>query len=114
MFGHDLLVLTGTDDYLTLALDAHAGGCITAPANLISPGLRAIWEARQRGEETASLQAQVNRQRHALEQYPPFPPILKALLHRLHSLPRWSVRPPLVEVSNEGEELIAAEMQMLA
>lgn len=71
MFADDLLVLTGTDDYLTLALDSHAGGCITAPANLLSPGLRAIWEARQRGEETAPLQAQVSQQRHVLEQVPP-------------------------------------------
>jgi 4-hydroxy-tetrahydrodipicolinate synthase len=114
MFAEDLLVLTGTDDYLTLALDSHAGGCITAPANLISPGLRAIWEAHQRGEESAPLQVQVNQQRHALEQYPPFPPTLKAMLHRLHGLPRWSVRPPLVEVPTEAEELIAAEMRILA
>jgi 4-hydroxy-tetrahydrodipicolinate synthase len=114
MFAEELLVLTGTDDYLTLALDSHAGGCITAPANLISPGLRAIWEAHQLAEDSASLQAQVNQQRHALEQYPPFPPALKALLHRLHGLPRWSVRPPLVEVSNEGEEVMATEMRILA
>jgi 4-hydroxy-tetrahydrodipicolinate synthase len=73
MFAEDLLVLTGTDDYLTLALDSHAGGCITAPANLISPGLRAIWEAHQRGEEKASLQARVNQQRHALERNPSRP-----------------------------------------
>jgi 4-hydroxy-tetrahydrodipicolinate synthase len=113
MFGDDLLVLTGTDDYLTLALDSHAGGCITAPANLLSPLLRAVWAAHQRGGETASLQAQVSQQRHVLEQYPPFPPTLKALLHRLHGLPSWSVRPPLVNMSLEGEEQLAAEMQIL-
>jgi 4-hydroxy-tetrahydrodipicolinate synthase len=114
MFADDLLVLTGTDDYLTLALDSHAGGCITAPANLLSPGLRAIWDARQRGDETASLQGQVSQQRHLLEQYPPFPPVLKALLHRLHGLPRWSVRPPLMEVPEDVEYRLATEMQILA
>jgi dihydrodipicolinate synthase/N-acetylneuraminate lyase len=40
--------------------------------------------------------------------------VLKALLHRLHGLPRWSVRPPLVEVSEAVEEHLAAEMKMLA
>jgi len=114
MFGDDLLVLTGTDDYLSLALDSHGGGCITAPANLLSPGLRAIWDARQGGEDAHELQAQVSRQRHVLEQYPPFPPTLKALFHRLHGLPRWSVRPPLVEMSGKAEEQLAQEMQILA
>jgi len=54
------------------------------------------------------------QRRHAREQYPPFPPTLKALLHRLHGLPRWSVRPPLVEVPEEVKEQAAAQMRVVA
>lgn len=110
-FGADLLVLTGTDSYLQLALENRAGGCITAPANLISPSLRAIWDGFARGEEIAALQARVARQRHILEKYMPFPPLLKALLHRMHGLPHWAVRPPLVEIDAAREQQALTEMQ---
>lgn len=109
MFGHDMLVLTGTDTYLQLALDHAAGGCITAPANLISPHLRAVWDAHQRGVDAAAAQAHVSALRHALEGYPPFAPTLKALLHRLHGLPRWGVRPPLEPLGPESEERALAD-----
>lgn len=110
-FGTDLLVLTGTDSYLQLALENRAGGCITAPANLISPLLRAIWDGFSRREEITVLQSQVARQRRLLEQYMPFPPVLKALLHRIHGLPRWAVRPPLVEMGAEQEQQALMEIQ---
>lgn len=110
-FGADLLVLTGTDSYLQLALENQAGGCITAPANLISPLLRAIWDGFSRREEITVLQARAARQRHLLEQYMPFPPVLKALLHRIHGLPRWAVRPPLVEMGAEQEQQALMEIQ---
>ncbi len=109
-FGADLLVLTGTDSYLQLALENQAGGCITAPANLISPSLRAIWDGFSRGEDVSALQAQVARQRHILEQYMPFPPLLKALLHRMYGLPRWPVRPPLVEIGADEEQRVLMEI----
>lgn len=104
-FGSDLLALTGTDSYFQLALESGAQGCITAAANLISPDLRKLWDAWQRGEDIAPLQARVAAARHVLERYMPFPPILKALLARLHGLPRWVVRPPLMP----GDEEIAAQ-----
>ncbi|MCJ7585280.1 MAG: dihydrodipicolinate synthase family protein [Anaerolineales bacterium] len=107
-FGSDLLVLTGTDSLFQLALESGAQGCITALANLISPDLRKIWDGWQRGEDIAPLQAHVTDIRHVLEGYMPFPPILKALLSRLYGFPRWSVRPPLVEISKK-EEMQAAE-----
>jgi 4-hydroxy-tetrahydrodipicolinate synthase len=110
MFGEELLVLTGTDSYLTLALENHAGGCITAPANLLSPGLREIWNLHQAGKDPSEAQERVNRQRHILDQYPPFPPTIKALLHRLHGLPRWAVRPPLVEMTAEAEDTLAKQL----
>jgi 4-hydroxy-tetrahydrodipicolinate synthase len=110
-FGSDLLVLTGTDSYLQLALENQAGGCITAPANLISPDLRQIWDAFQRGEEVSVLQARVTEIRHILEQYPPFPPTLKALLARQHGFPRWPVRPPLEEIPPVIVEKVAEELR---
>jgi dihydrodipicolinate synthase/N-acetylneuraminate lyase len=104
LFGDELLVLTGTDTYLQLALENYAGGCITAPANLISPDLRAVWDACLVGKDPAIPQAKVSQLRHILEKYAPFPPVLKALITRLYNLPRWAVRPPLLALSAKMEE----------
>jgi 4-hydroxy-tetrahydrodipicolinate synthase len=100
-FGDDLAVFTGTDSFLQLALENHAAGAITAPADLISPQLRAVWDVHQSGDDVTALQAHVTEARHIMEKYPPFPPLLKALLARKHGLPRWPVRPPL-EPLGEG------------
>jgi 4-hydroxy-tetrahydrodipicolinate synthase len=108
-FGEDLVVLTGTDTYLQLAMQNHAAGCITAPANILSVELREIWEGMQTGQDVSAAQTRVERQRQILDQYPPFPPALKSLLHRLHGLPRWSVRPPLVDLAPEMEENLVRE-----
>ena len=97
-FGHDMLVMTGTDSYLQMALENHAGGCITAPANLISPELRKIWEGCQHKEDVSALQSQVAEIRHVLEKYTPFPPTLKTLLARQYGFPLWPVRPPLENI----------------
>ena len=108
-FGSDLLVLTGTDSYLQLALENQAGGCITAPANLISPDLRKVWDAYQRGEEVSALQARITEIRQILEKYPPFPPTLKALLARRHGFPHWPVRHPLEELLPEKADKVTEE-----
>jgi 4-hydroxy-tetrahydrodipicolinate synthase len=113
-FGSDLLVLTGTDSYLQLALENHAVGCITAPANLISPDLRQIWDAFPRGEEVSVIQRRVTEIRKILEKYPPFPPALKALLARQHGFPRWPVRPPLEELLPESVEKVIEEFTAAA
>jgi 4-hydroxy-tetrahydrodipicolinate synthase len=102
-FGSDLVALTGTDSYLQLAMQNRAAGCITAPANLFSPDLREVWDLVQDGRDASKAQTRVTEQRHILEKYPPYPASLKALLHRLHGLPRWSVKPPLESISSELE-----------
>ena len=112
-FGKDLLVLNGTDSYFHHALKNHAQGAITAPANLISEGLREIWDLYQEGKDPSEAQARVTEQRHILEKYMPFPPILKALLHRLHDMPHWSVKPPREEISLELEEQALKEFESL-
>jgi 4-hydroxy-tetrahydrodipicolinate synthase len=108
-FGSELVVLTGTDSYLQLAMQNKAAGCITAPANLISGDLREVWNLMNEGKDATNAQAHVKDQRDILEKYPPFPPTLKALLHRLHGLPRWSVKPPLESISEETEERVVQE-----
>lgn len=112
-FGSDLTVLTGTDSYLQLAMQNKAAGCITAPANVISPDLREVWDLIQEGKDASEAQIRVRRQREILEKYPPYPATLKALLHRLHGLPRWSVRLPLESISAELEEQVVQEFEGL-
>jgi len=101
-FGTDLAVFSGTDSHFHLALKNGAQGAITAPANLISPGLREIWDNFQEGKDPSETQARVTEQRHVLEKYMPFPPSLKALLYKLHDLPRWTVKPPLEEIDDKA------------
>lgn len=116
-FGSDLAVFTGNDSDLTFALQNHAAGCITAPANLLSPELREIYDAFQKPDflEKSGFshpaQEYVSHQRHILDNYPPFPSTLKALVHRLHGQPRWPVRPPLVEMTSEAETRLMRELR---
>ena len=110
-FGYDMVALTGTDSYVQLAMQNKAAGCITAPANILSPDLRAVWDLMQEGRDTSQAQARVTQQREILDKYPPFPPTLKAMLHRLYGLPRWSVKPPLEDISEEMEERLLSEFK---
>ena len=95
-FGADLFVLTGNDRLFSLALENHASGCITAMANIYSPLLRQAWDAFQRGSSIQAMQDLLTNLRNILDLYPPMPPLLKGLLHRLNNLPCWPVRAPLV------------------
>ena len=110
-FGKDLTVFTGTDSYFSMALQNEAAGCITAPANLISPELRAVYDAHTKDEDLSETQSCVTAQRHVLEKYLPFPPTLKALISKIHGFPRWPVRPPLVETPDELIEQAARELE---
>lgn len=110
-FGDDLAIFSGTDSDFTLALENHAAGCITAPANLISPDLREIYDAFLACKDTSAAQERVTEQRHILEKYPPFPPTLKALVYKLHGFPRWPVRPPLEDLSSEAEEKLMSDFK---
>jgi 4-hydroxy-tetrahydrodipicolinate synthase len=113
-FGRDLAVFSGTDSDLSWALENHAAGCITAAANVISPGLRRVYEAYANRSEGSAAQSEVSAQRHILERYMPFPPTLKALLARLYRQPRWSVRPPLLELPQLAEEELVRELSEVA
>jgi 4-hydroxy-tetrahydrodipicolinate synthase len=110
-FGEQLVIFTGVDSFFQSALDLGAAGCITAPANLVSPDLRRVWDAWQAGEDAAHLQQRVTNLRHILEKYPPFPPTLKALFARQGVFPRWPVRPPLVELNAEKTGQVVRELE---
>jgi 4-hydroxy-tetrahydrodipicolinate synthase len=110
-FGTNLAVFTGTDSYLSLALQNNAAGCITAPANLLSPGLRALYDAFLQDEDLSTMQACVTEQRLILEKYPPFPAVLKALVAKKYGFPRWPVRPPLVETPEDLAAQAARELE---
>lgn len=109
-FGYDMVALTGTDSYVQLAMQNKAAGCITAPANIISPDLRAVWDLMREGKDASQAQARVTEQREILDKYPPFPPTLKAILHRFHGLPRWSVKPPLEDMTDLLADQLAKEL----
>ena len=112
-FGADLAVFTGTDSYLELAMQNKAAGCITAPANILSPDLREVWDAMNAGTTSEEAQRRVKEQRDILDKYPPFPPTLKALLHRRHGLPRWSVRAPLESLPGDLEVQLVRDFESL-
>jgi 4-hydroxy-tetrahydrodipicolinate synthase len=110
-FGGDLLVLNGTDSHFYHAVKNHAQGAITAAANLISEDLREIWDSFQEGKDPSEVQARVTNQRHILEKYMPFPPTLKALMHKLHDMPSWAVRSPLEELDEHLVEEVINELK---
>ena len=111
-FGNDLAVFSGTDSDFTLALQNQAEGCITAAANLISGGLREVYDLFVSGKDTSASQAKVSEQRRILERYQPYSASLKALLARLYGQPRWPVRPPLVEISKIDEDKAVHEFKL--
>lgn len=100
-FGDSLLILTGNDRLLSLALNAGASGCITALANLSSPDARLVWDAHTRGVADPDAQTRLNVARSILDSYPPAASFLKALLASAHGMPSWSVRPPLLPLDAE-------------
>lgn len=112
-FGRDLAVFSGTDSLFAHALSNHAQGAITAPANLISPYLREIWELFQEGKDPSEIQASVTEQRNILEKYAPLASSMKALLHKMHEFPKWTVKPPLEEMTKELEEQAIQEFKNL-
>jgi 4-hydroxy-tetrahydrodipicolinate synthase len=110
-FGRELVILTGNDRLFSLALKRGASGCITALANLCSPTLQHLWDAYQQGKSTEKAQDDLSRARSVMERYAPFPPILKTMMASRFNFPRWSVRPPLLNLSPETARRAIAEME---
>ena len=109
VFGNELRVFTGNDKLFQHALDNHAAGCITALANIGSPLSRQVWDAIQQGEDPAAAQTRLSTLRARLDQNPPAPVSLKALLHAQFGQPNWVVVPPLVDYSPEQTAVLKAQ-----
>jgi 4-hydroxy-tetrahydrodipicolinate synthase len=109
-FGTELRVFTGNDRLLTHALEHEAAGCITAPANLISPLLRQVYDAYTSGAPDSGGQARLDLARAVLDRYAPFPASLKPLIQRLYGLPGWPCRPPLITLPEDVIDKAAAEL----
>ncbi|MCL5428223.1 MAG: dihydrodipicolinate synthase family protein [Chloroflexi bacterium] len=105
----DKAVLVGNDRLLAPGLASGAAGCITAGANLWSPLLRAIYDAHQRGEDTETLQREVDSLREKMDAAPPAPAYIKALLHAQNGFPLWPVRAPLLDFSPEQTQSALTE-----
>ena len=101
-------ILVGNDRLMTAGLQAGSGGCITAPANIISPNLRKIYDDFHAGVDTSSEQAKVDAARGVLDTLTPFPAALKGLLAEMHGFPIWPLKPPL-EAFSEARIKTAAE-----
>ncbi len=110
-FGNDLLIFCGTDPLFQDALKSGAGGTITAPANLFSAELRQVWDAHVNGGEATGAQKRLETMRPIMDRYAPASAILKALMCRLHQMPHFAVRPPLLPVSRETEDKACAELE---
>jgi 4-hydroxy-tetrahydrodipicolinate synthase len=112
-FGPNMLVMTGNDSLTLHALEHHASGAITAMGNLFSPLLRQIWDLYWQGSDAIDAQDALDKRRKILERFAPFPPMLKALLPRMHAFERWPVKLPLLEVPEEVAEQVWRELSEL-
>ncbi len=108
-FGSEMLVLNGNDRLFSLAMQSGAAGCITAMANLLSPLHRQIWDSFQNGNQDEITQDKLSSAREVLDRYPPFPPLIKMLLSRLHGFPIWPVKPPLLEFDTSQVDIVLSE-----
>lgn len=109
-FGPELVVFNGNDRLFSHALSSGAAGCITAMATLYSTDLRRVWDAHCSGKLDMQAQSRLDACRSVMDNYPPAPPLLKALLASRYNFPRWHVRSPLLDLPADLEALAAAEL----
>lgn len=108
-FGDRLLVLNGNDRLFSLALQNSASGCITALANLVSPDLRKLWDARNIEVIHQPAQDRLNKYRDLLEKYLPAPALIKTVLASLYGFDEWQLKPPLFPLSPEQKLAVIEE-----
>lgn len=110
-FGPDFVVMAGFDNLFELTLSKQGSGCITASATLVSPLLRKLWDAAQAGQETAAIQAELNRIRAIMDGCPPAPALVKGLLARWHKFPLWNVSLPMMPIAAEALDEVAGALK---
>jgi 4-hydroxy-tetrahydrodipicolinate synthase len=109
-FGKDLLVFNGNDSLILHAFEHHAAGAITALANIYADLLRQVWDIYRQDGDAIEAQMALAKRRKILDRYTPFPPILKALAAKMFGFPRWPVKPPLLDVSEDVFEQVWREL----
>jgi dihydrodipicolinate synthase/N-acetylneuraminate lyase len=72
-----------------------------------------VWNIYQQNGDAIEAQEDLDKRRKILDRYSPFPPILKALAARKFGFPRWPVKPPLLDVSDETLEQAWQELSAL-
>jgi 4-hydroxy-tetrahydrodipicolinate synthase len=112
-FNKDILTLNGNDKLLSHSLSYDGAGAITALANLRSPDLRRIWDSFQGDSPDPDTQSKLSAARTVMDKYAPFPPVLKSLLAKQYSFPLWSVKPPLMPLSEHIVERANAELEAI-
>jgi 4-hydroxy-tetrahydrodipicolinate synthase len=107
--GTGFQVFAGSEVFL-LATMRHGGvGCISATANVNPAAIHRVFET-WRAPDAGHLQAEITATRAVVQKYPMIP-ALKAIVARGFDDPEWTtVRPPLVELSPEQRESLAAEL----
>ncbi len=73
-------------------------------ANLVSPDLRAVWEAHRDGQTAPAAQRRLSDARTISERFPPAAALVKDLLAEFHHFPRWPVKPPLEPLDPDRAE----------
>jgi 4-hydroxy-tetrahydrodipicolinate synthase len=102
-------VFPGAETFLLQGLRAGASGCISATAN-VNPGpiahLLATWES----SDADSQQSRLNQIRSIFASYPMISALKAAIAHYSKD-PEWrTVRPPLVQLSDNQEKSFLAEL----
>lgn len=112
----DLGVLAGADPLMLPLLRAGGAGCITATSNLRADALRIVWDGWQdpaRADDVAEAQARIDAWRSLTNHYVQLPTV-KAMLARSRGNPGWlNLLPPLVELTEDEQQDVWAEMAKL-
>lgn len=112
----DFSVLAGADPLLLPLLQAGGAGCITATSNLRADSLRFIWEHINNSSKQIEIdqrQEQIKNWRNLSNSYAQLSTI-KAMISKVRGDARWcSLRPPLVALTPQEQEIIWAKMQQI-
>lgn len=102
-------VFAGSEVFL-LANMRHGGvGCISATANVNPAAIHHVFE-HWRDDDADALQAGITATRAVVQKYPMIP-ALKAMVAQEFGDPEWvTVRPPLVELTDEQRGSLAADL----
>jgi 4-hydroxy-tetrahydrodipicolinate synthase len=103
-------VFAGSEVFLLANLRHGGAGCISATANVNPAAIHHVYE-NWRSPDADSLQERISATRAVIQKYSPMIAALKAIVARGYADPEWAtVRPPLVELSAEQREHLAADL----